>query len=138
MNYIWDQNYDFITIIVDLESNVRARDILCDLSCHKIKLSILGETICEDELEAAIYPDQTVWYISTNNKTKQLFVELAKIEVNEWWKRLLKSDIIDSDNLLGPPRKIDELDGNDKEAFQNAARRIHEMRKAQDLLMGSE
>jgi len=135
MSYIWDQNYEFVTIIVGLEKNTSSRDISCEVSSQKIKLQISGVTICDDQLEEKVYPDLTVWYISTTmDGTKELYVELAKAENNNgWWKRLLLSDANDPKRLSRYEQSLDEFcdDG-----FKDAAARIHEMRKDDKLPFG--
>lgn len=90
MNYSWDQTYEFVTITIPVKDDCTKRDVKFESKPDNIKICISDKEICAGLLETSVYPG--TWSFLEIKGSKNLTVELEKVDKTKWWNRLFKTD----------------------------------------------
>ena len=98
-NYKWTQNAKDVSINIPI------------FSPNIISITINGQIFLEGELFSIIKSENSMWLIDSDNKKRELIVELDKKKFDEWWPCVLKGDTeIDLSKVRPPNANISDLD----------------------------
>jgi CS domain len=83
--YIWDQEYDSVTVKVKCEKELRGRDVIVQFDKQSVRVALKESAdapLIEGKLGGKILVDESVWTISDG----VLELELAKLRTEHgWW-----------------------------------------------------
>lgn len=94
VNYKWNQTYDYVTIIVNVDLNIKSKDVDIIFKSKYLNINICGEKI-EGELYKYIYHKDSSWYFDVENNNKTLIIELSKARISDddiIWEKLFVND----------------------------------------------
>ena len=110
-NYVWTQEAKGLSLNIPISESTKRKDINIIFNPNKISITINGQTFLEGELFSLIKTENSMWLIDTENKKRELIVELDKKKFDEWWPSVLKGDPEIDLSLVRPPNaNISDLD----------------------------
>jgi len=110
-NYVWTQEAKGLSLNIPISESTKRKDINIIFNPNKISITINGHTFLEGELFSLIKTENSMWLIDTENKKRELIVELDKKKFDEWWPSVLKGDPEIDLSLVRPPNaNISDLD----------------------------
>jgi hypothetical protein len=90
-NYAWTQLLKELTVIVDVPSCCRSRDIRCEIKRKSLSVQVLKNVMIDGEFEDAVNASESIWTLNSSDGTScsaQIVINLDKARPL-WWKHVL-------------------------------------------------
>ena len=99
----WAQTVEEVQVSVNLANKTRAKEIVCQIKPHSIKLVVHGKELFSGQLYNTVIEDESTW---TLNDGKQLEIILIKSvrDASNCWRSLL------TDKYLADSKVFDDME----------------------------
>jgi hypothetical protein len=108
-NYYWTQSLNELTTYVDVDSELRGKDVKCVIAPKSLSLEVHGKSIVTGPLEDVVNTSESMWTISSSKGTSQIVISLEKTR-KTWWKHVIVGHPEIDTSKVDSTQKIDEYD----------------------------
>mmetsp|Transcript_51159 Transcript_51159/g.121589 ORF Transcript_51159/g.121589 Transcript_51159/m.121589 type:complete len:369 (-) Transcript_51159:98-1204(-) len=111
--YYWTQSIYEVTLEVEVETDMRAKEIKVDLTSTRLNIKARGKLVLDGKLHEKINTEDSVWHLDDS----KIVISMEK-QRQTWWKCVLEGDEEIDTTKVESVRRMDEYDGETQGAIR--------------------
>ncbi|XP_064636837.1 nudC domain-containing protein 2-like isoform X2 [Lineus longissimus] len=84
----WFQTIDEVFVEIDVNEGTRGKDVKCDITSKKMRVTVLGKVVIEGEFPKPVHADEVLWTLE-DKKLVRICLPKAEPSASNCWHSLL-------------------------------------------------